>query len=94
MEIGKLKKAGQDTASLQLEMRAAADRVTLLDEKVKELDDEFRGILTGIPNLPQAAVPVGKSEHDNVEIRRWGKPPGFPVRTQSPLGSRPRFGHP
>ena len=77
MEIGKLKKAGQDTAALQLEMRNAADRVTQLDEKVKVLDEEFRAILTGIPNLPQADVPVGKSEHDNVEVRRWGTPHEF-----------------
>ncbi len=77
MEIGKLKKAGQDTASLQLEMRAAADRVTELDEKVKALDEEFRAILTGIPNLPQSSVPIGKSEHDNVEVRRWGTPNDF-----------------
>ena len=77
MEIGKLKKAGQDTAALQLAMRAAADRVAHLDENVKELDEQFREILTGIPNLPQADVPVGKSEHDNVEIRRWGTPNDF-----------------
>jgi seryl-tRNA synthetase len=77
LEIGKLKKAGEDTAALQLEMRNAADRVKHLDEKVKELDNEFRALLTGIPNLPQESVPVGKSEHDNVEIRRWGTPREF-----------------
>ncbi len=76
-EIGKLKKAGQDTAALQLEMRNAVDRVSQLDDKVKELDEQFRGILAGIPNLPQADVPVGKSEHDNVEVRRWGAPHAF-----------------
>ena len=88
MEIGKLKKAGQDTASLQLEMRAAADRVAQLDENVKELDEQFRSILTGIPNLPQAEVPVGNSEHDNVEIRRWGTPPvfQFPPKAHWDLG--------
>ena len=76
-EIGKLKKAGQDTAALQLEMRNAVDRGSQLDEKVKELDEQFRAILTGIPNLPQADVPVGKGEHDNVEVRRWGTPHEF-----------------
>ena len=34
-------------------------------------------MLTGIPNLPDDSVPVGKSEADNVEVRRWGKPPQF-----------------
>ena len=34
-------------------------------------------MLTGIPNLPDASVPVGKDEHDNAEVRRWGSPPKF-----------------
>ena len=33
--------------------------------------------MTGIPNLPDDSVPVGKSEADNVEVRRWGTPPQF-----------------
>ena len=37
----------------------------------------MRDILTGIPNLPDDSVPVGKSEADNVEVRRWGAPPQF-----------------
>ena len=91
-EIGKLKKAGQDTAALQLEMRAAADRGFELDEKVKTLDEEFRAILTGIPNLPQASVPVGKSEHDNVEIRRWGTPNDFKFTPKAHWDLGPELG--
>ena len=91
-EIGKLKKAGQDTAALQLEMRAAADRGVELDEKVKTLDEEFRAILTGIPNLPQASVPVGKSEHDNVEIRRWGTPNDFKFTPKAHWDLGPELG--
>ena len=34
-------------------------------------------MLARIPNLPQADVPVGKSEHDNVEVRRSGTPHEF-----------------
>ena len=37
----------------------------------------LREILTSIPNLPHDSVPVGKSEADNVEARRWGTPPQF-----------------
>ena len=92
MEIGKLKKAGQDTAALQLAMRAAADRVAQLDENVKGLDDQFRTILTGIPNLPQADVPVGKSEHDNVEIRRWGTPNDFKFTPKAHWDLGPELG--
>ena len=31
----------------------------------------------GVPNIPDASVPVGKDETENVEIRRWGTPPSF-----------------
>ena len=41
------------------------------------MDAKLRDILTGIPNLPDDSVPVGKSEADNVEVRRWGTPPQF-----------------
>jgi seryl-tRNA synthetase len=37
----------------------------------------LRNILIGIPNLPHDSVPLGKSEADNVEVRRWGTPPQF-----------------
>jgi seryl-tRNA synthetase len=30
-----------------------------------------------VPNIPHASVPVGTSEADNVEVRRWGAPPKF-----------------
>ena len=33
--------------------------------------------LLQIPNMPHESVPVGRSEEDNPEIRRWGEPPGF-----------------
>ena len=42
-----------------------------------DLDARLRDILAGIPNLPHASVPVGKSAEDNVEVRRWGTPPKF-----------------
>ena len=40
-------------------------------------DAKLRDLLTNIPNLPDDSVPVGKSEADNAEVRRWGTPPQF-----------------
>lgn len=48
-----------------------------LEESVKQADAELRAILTTIPNLPHDSVPVGRSEHDNKEVKRWGEPPKF-----------------
>ncbi len=42
-----------------------------------QLEEELRTVMSQIPNLPHSSVPVGRSEHDNVEVRRWGQPPKF-----------------
>jgi seryl-tRNA synthetase len=76
-EIGKLRKAGEDTSERQLSVRAMGDRIAQLDEEAAKIDAEFRDMLARVPNLPQADVPIGKSEHDNVEVRRWGTPQAF-----------------
>jgi len=76
-EIGKLLKQGGDASERQQQVRAMADRISALDEKVKTLDDSFRTMLAGIPNLPHESVPIGKSSDDNVEVRRWAQPRKF-----------------
>ena len=76
-EIGKLRSQGVDTTELQQKSRSSGDRMAALDEKVKTLDESFRSLLAGVPNIPHESVPVGKSAEDNVEVRRWGQPPTF-----------------
>jgi seryl-tRNA synthetase len=76
-EIGKLRKQGLDAEDRQQKVRSMADRIAALDDKVKELDEAFRSMLAGIPNIPHESVPVGKTADDNVEVRRWGQPRQF-----------------
>jgi seryl-tRNA synthetase len=77
VEIGKLRKQGVDTSAAQEQVRSLDDKSTALESLVKTVDEEFRGLLAGIPNLPHESVPEGRSEADNVEVRRWGNPPVF-----------------
>ena len=77
MEIGALKKSGADTSEPQQKVRAMGARMAELDGKVAALDEEFRAILTGIPNLPHESVPVGKGAEDNTLVLKWGKPREF-----------------
>jgi seryl-tRNA synthetase len=77
VEIGKLRKEGVDATERQQTNRALGDRIVQLDEEVAKQDKEFRDVLANVPNLPLPDVPVGKSEHDNVEVRRWGTPKEF-----------------
>ncbi len=75
--IGKLKKSGEDTTSAQAGIREMGDRITALDDQVRVLDEQFRDMLAGIPNVPDASVPLGHSADDNVEIRKSGAPRHF-----------------
>ncbi len=81
-EIAKLRKAGEDTTGRQLKMREIGDIISALDEKLKSVDERFREMLVSVPNIPHESVPVGRSADDNVEIRRWGKPPEFDFEPQ------------
>ena len=76
-EVGKLKKAGQDATAVMEETRLLKEKLEALDAAAKEAEEQLRAILPRIPNLPHESVPVGKSEHDNVEIKRWGEQPKF-----------------
>lgn len=76
-EIGKLRKAGEDTSVRQEQVRALAGRIAGLDETVAALDAEFRDFLARVPNFPYEDVPVGRDEHDNREVRKCGKPTEF-----------------
>src|SRR5450755_5108765 len=76
-EIAKLRKQGVDTADRQQKVRSMGERITALDNRVKDLDESFQTMLAGIPNIPHESVPVGKTADDNVEARRWGQPRQF-----------------
>src|SRR5665648_1144984 len=76
-EIPVLKKQGKDTAVLMSEMKQLSDEIKKLDSEVGAVEEEIKNTLLYIPNMPQATVPVGKDENDNLEIRKWGEPRTF-----------------
>jgi len=58
-------------------MKEVSNRIKEIDEELRLLEEDLRGRLLVIPNLPDAACPVGAGEEDNVEIRSWGEVPRF-----------------
>src|SRR5580698_2753374 len=76
-EIGKLKRAGEDTSARQAATRELDGQAAAFDDQAKQLDEQFRELLAGVPNIPHSSVPTGKSAEDNVEVRRVGTPPQF-----------------
>ncbi|TMV47093.1 serine--tRNA ligase [Paenibacillus mesophilus] len=76
-EVAAMKRSGENADLLIAEMRDVNDRIKGLDEEVRVLEDDLNKLLLSIPNMPHASVPVGKSEDDNVEMRREGEVPSF-----------------
>ena len=79
-EIGKLVgqklKAGTSSDS---ELQALRDEGNRIKAQLSELEPQERNLKTSLevlllalPNLPSDSTPVGKSEEENVEVRRWG----------------------
>ncbi len=75
--IGRAKKAGHDAAAEQARMREVGDRIKALDAELKTVDEAIEALLVQVPNLPHPSVPSGKSDEENVEVRRWGTPRRF-----------------
>ncbi|OXM83341.1 serine--tRNA ligase [Paenibacillus rigui] len=76
-EVAALKKAKQDADALIEEMKGVGDRIKALDDEIRVLEVDLDSIVMSIPNVPSDTVPVGRSEDDNVEIRRIGDPASF-----------------
>ena len=91
-EINRLRKAGEDTAQRQQKVRETGERIATLDEQAKALDESFRRLMAGVPNVPHESVPVGRSPADNVEVRRWGTPPEFSFQPKAHWDLGPELG--
>lgn len=87
-EIGKLKKAGQDTAAKQAAVKAIGAQIAALDDHVQQVDQELKSLLLTIPNMPHPDVPDGKSAADNPVVRAHGvpQPLAFKPKTHLELG--------
>ena len=78
-EIGAMMQAGNrdEAESKKAEVAGLKDKQTELEHQRDAADAAMRELLSGLPNLPAADVPIGKDETDNKEIRRWGEPREF-----------------
>ncbi|TMQ27014.1 MAG: serine--tRNA ligase [Candidatus Rokuibacteriota bacterium] len=75
--IGQARRRGEDASAEQARMREVGDRIKALDAEVKTVDAAIEALLAQVPNVPHPSVPRGKSDADNVEVRRWGTPRDF-----------------
>ncbi|MBC1273067.1 serine--tRNA ligase [Listeria booriae] len=72
-EIAQLKREKQNADAKIEEMRVVGDRIKTFDIELNEIDEKLRNILLAIPNIPHESTPIGETEDDNVEVRKWGE---------------------
>ena len=76
-QIGAAKAKGEDVSAIMAEVSSLGDELKQLEVKLGRVQQELNDFLGVIPNLPHESVPVGESETDNHEVRRWGEPRQF-----------------
>lgn len=82
-EIGGLMAKGEKEAAekIKLQVAAEAERLTILSEKEKELEEKITDIMMRIPQIIDPSVPIGKDDSENVEVQKYGDPvvPSFEI---------------
>ena len=76
-EVARLKRSGEDATAIADQTRALKSRMEELEAAAAQSEEEMRAILTSIPNICRDEVPIGRSEEQNVEVKRWGTIPQF-----------------
>ena len=87
-EIGQLKAKKEDATQLMVQVTAQAERLKTLEQELEATQAKLDEFLLGIPNVPHASVPAGRSSEENSEVRREGAPRnfGFPAKDHVDLG--------
>ena len=93
-QIGQIMREARTEAaeSIKAEVRSINEEITGLDATLSELDDQVRALLLTAPNPPDVSVPVGATEEDNLEVRRWGTPAQFEFEPKAHWDLGPELG--
>ncbi len=76
-EVPKLKKQGEDATEVLKEMKELSVKIGEYDSELREIDAQIKEKTLEVPNIPNADIPEGTSEDDNLEIKKWGTPREF-----------------
>ncbi|QNN46876.1 serine--tRNA ligase [Thermomonas brevis] len=89
-QIGMLKAKGEDVSAVMAEVAGFGEELKASEVELERIRAEIDAIALGIPNLPDASVPLGGDESGNVEQHRWGSPRAFDfeVKDHVELGTR------
>ncbi len=66
------------------------EELRIKEDSFREIDKSFQELMLFVPNIPSEDTPVGESDEDNVEIKRWGETRdfSFPIKSHIELGEQ------
>lgn len=73
-EVARKKQAKEDCNDIIAEMGLVSKEIKEIEAKLVNIDEDLTRIQLTLPNVPHASTPFGRSEDDNVEVRKWGEP--------------------
>ncbi|MEO6117970.1 MAG: serine--tRNA ligase [Methylotenera sp.] len=76
-QIGIAKSKGENVSAIMAEVAGLGDQLKADEVRLIELQTNLQNLLLNVPNLPHESVPAGKSEADNIEVRKVGIPRTF-----------------
>jgi seryl-tRNA synthetase len=93
-EIGALMKEGRkdEAESRRKEVGELKERIAQLDRARDDAEARMQELLSAVPNIPHASVPVGRDETANKEVRQWGEAPWFDFEPQDHVDLGTRLG--
>lgn len=71
--IAQMKKEGKPMDKEISQMKTVSDRITVLDQDLREVEQQLEQWLLRIPNVPHPSVPVGEDESANKLVKEWGE---------------------
>jgi seryl-tRNA synthetase len=88
-QIGIAKSKGEDVAAIMAEVAGLGEQLKADEELLAIIQTKMQERLLDVPNLPHESVPAGKSEEDNVEVRKVGTPQkfDFEVKDHTDIGA-------
>ena len=88
-QIGIAKSKGEDVSAILAEVAGLGDQLKVHEARLIEFQTDLQNLLLNVPNLPHETVPAGKSEVDNIEVRKVGAPRifDFEIKDHTDVGT-------
>ena len=88
-QIGFAKSKGEDVSVIMAEVAGLGEQLKADEQRLVELQTELQNLLLNVPNLAHTSVPAGKSEADNIEVRKVGTPRifDFEIKDHTDVGT-------